>query len=58
MKKLYPIRCFTCGKVLKNRLYEELKKEEDKLKFFEKNKIERLCCRKILFSSKGVNILK
>ena len=54
--RMLPIRCYTCGKVLGNleharKTYREFfqdNQEEDWLAFFEKYRIQRYCCRRIL----------
>lgn len=51
---ILPIRCYTCGKVLANltMVWEQYKKESpnDWLPFFEKYKIQRYCCKRILMA--------
>lgn len=45
---MYPIRCFTCGKILKREIETFLNLTLDKrIDFFEKNKINRMCCRRM-----------
>ena len=63
-KEHYPIRCFTCGKVLLEKCFlemNELKKLNDVKKnqeFFYENGIDRYCCRKVLISSKGLKVIR
>jgi len=62
----FPIRCFTCSKVIANKIekYEELlleNKHFDKNKFFRENKIERYCCKRMFlgyvpFENKIINL--
>lgn len=56
---LLPIRCFTCNKVLGNKSLElERYREEGRDKtergycdFFEEQRIERYCCKKVIMST-------
>ena len=48
----FPIRCFTCGKVI-GHLYEEYKeriKNEDKAKVLDDLGVKRYCCRRMFIS--------
>ena len=50
---IIPIRCFTCGKVIANKYekYIELcNKNEKKEIIFEKLKLKRYCCRRMLLT--------
>lgn len=51
---ILPIRCYTCGKVLANltRVWEQYKTESphDWRPFFEKYKIQRYCCKRVLMA--------
>ena len=50
---IIPVRCYTCGKVIGNKweMYEKLKKENVQPNIiFEKLKIDRYCCKRILVS--------
>lgn len=53
---ILPIRCYTCGKILANLAvaWEKYKRkqgeEEDWFPFFEKYKIQRYCCKRILMA--------
>ena len=50
---MFPIRCFSCNKVLGHYLYvfEEFKKKSDEYHlFFERYDIQRYCCRKIFLT--------
>ncbi len=53
----FPIRCFTCGKVI-GHLYEDYKekiKTEDKAKVLDELGVKRYCCRRMFISH--VNIV-
>lgn len=47
---MYPIRCFTCSKVLGNK-YETFNKIKNKEKAYKQLGITRYCCKGILMSS-------
>ena len=49
---LFPIRCFTCGKVIANlyKSYEKKVESEPKEKVLDDLKIERMCCRRMFLS--------
>ncbi|MCS7093839.1 MAG: DNA-directed RNA polymerase subunit N [Candidatus Aenigmarchaeota archaeon] len=50
---LFPIRCFTCGKVIAH-LWEEYKKRvekgEDPAKILDELNVKRYCCRRIFLT--------
>ena len=45
----FPIRCFTCGKVIANK-YERYLQYEDKKKAFIDLRIERYCCKRMFLT--------
>lgn len=53
IKILFPIRCFTCGKVIAH-LWEEYKKRvekgEDPAKILDELNVKRYCCRRIFLT--------
>jgi len=53
VKTLFPVRCFTCGKVI-GHLWEEYKqrveKGEDPAKVLDSLNVKRYCCRRIFLS--------
>lgn len=60
---MFPIRCFTCRKVIGNK-YEEYKKLTKNLDYQDKNallnifnfmKINRMCCRRIFMTHVEIN---
>jgi DNA-directed RNA polymerase subunit N len=50
---LFPVRCFTCGKVI-GHLYESFKKRvedgEDPAKILDDLKVKRYCCRRMFLA--------
>ena len=47
---MYPIRCFTCGKVLGNK-YEKFNESKNKEQSYKDLGITRYCCKNILLTS-------
>ena len=51
---MYPVRCFTCGKVLGNKqdLWEKLIGEGiEPIEIFKKMKLTRYCCKRIMLTT-------
>lgn len=52
---ILPVRCYTCGKVLANlterwETYAKQHGNDNWLPFFEKHRIHRYCCKRVLMS--------
>ncbi len=52
---LPPVRCFTCGKPIGGRIFQEFQRRaqrgEDIKKIFEDLNVKRYCCRTVLLST-------